>query len=50
MRIGDYGLLAEKRDVARRRQVGDFPQAVGRLTPIGATPAIAAARALVAIA
>jgi hypothetical protein len=51
VRIGDYGVLAEKRHVARRPgHVVDVPQGVGRLTPIGATPAIAAARAPAAIA
>src|SRR4029079_5124939 len=32
----DLGLLAEEYDVARRRQVGNFPQAFSHLTLIGA--------------
>jgi GH15 family glucan-1,4-alpha-glucosidase len=39
----DLGLLAEEYDVARRRQVGNFPQAFSHLTLIGAAVAIDAA-------
>jgi GH15 family glucan-1,4-alpha-glucosidase len=39
----DLGLLAEEYDVARQRQVGNFPQAFSHLTLIGAAAAIAAA-------
>jgi GH15 family glucan-1,4-alpha-glucosidase len=41
----DLGLLAEEYDVARRRQVGNFPQAFSHLTLIVAARAIAAAEA-----
>jgi GH15 family glucan-1,4-alpha-glucosidase len=41
----DLGLLAEEYDVARRRQVGNFPQAFSHLTLILAARAIADARA-----
>ena len=41
----DLGLLAEEYDVARRRQVGNFPQAFSHLTLILAARAIAAAEA-----
>jgi GH15 family glucan-1,4-alpha-glucosidase len=41
----DLGLLAEEYDVARKRQVGNFPQAFSHLTLIGAAVAIAAAEA-----
>jgi GH15 family glucan-1,4-alpha-glucosidase len=41
----DLGLLAEEYDVARQRQVGNFPQAFSHLTLIGAAHAIAAAEA-----
>jgi GH15 family glucan-1,4-alpha-glucosidase len=36
----DLGLLAEEYDVARRRQVGNFPQALSHLTLVGAARAI----------
>src|SRR5258708_15374678 len=39
----DLGLLAEEYDVARQRQVGNFPQAFSHLTLIGAVMAISAA-------
>jgi len=39
----DLGLLAEEYDVARGRQVGNFPQAFSHLTLIGAANAIAEA-------
>src|SRR3954451_15340213 len=39
----DLGLLAEEYDVARRRQVGNFPQAFSHLTLIGAANAISVA-------
>ena len=39
----DLGLLAEEYDVARRRQVGNFPQAFSHLTLIVAARAITAA-------
>lgn len=39
----DLGLLSEEYDVARSRQVGNFPQAFSHLTLIGAAYAIAAA-------
>ena len=39
----DLGLLAEEYDVARRRQVGNFPQAFSHLTLILAARAISAA-------
>jgi len=39
----DLGLLAEEYDVARRRQVGNFPQAFSHLTLILAADAISAA-------
>ena len=41
----DLGLLAEEYDVARRRQVGNFPQAFSHLTLILAARAIATAQA-----
>jgi len=41
----DLGLLAEEYDVARRRQVGNFPQAFSHLTLILAARAISAADA-----
>ena len=41
----DLGLLAEEYDVARSRQVGNFPQAFSHLTLIGAANAIAQAEA-----
>jgi len=41
----DLGLLAEEYDVARRRQVGNFPQAFSHLTLILAACAIATAEA-----
>jgi GH15 family glucan-1,4-alpha-glucosidase len=41
----DLGLLAEEYDVARQRQVGNFPQAFSHLTLILAACAIAAAEA-----
>jgi GH15 family glucan-1,4-alpha-glucosidase len=41
----DLGLLAEEYDVARRRQVGNFPQAFSHLTLILAAGAIATAEA-----
>ena len=41
----DLGLLAEEYDVARRRQVGNFPQAFSHLTLILAARAIATAEA-----
>ncbi len=41
----DLGLLAEEYDVARKRQVGNFPQAFSHLTLIRAAAAIAAAEA-----
>jgi GH15 family glucan-1,4-alpha-glucosidase len=41
----DIGLLAEEYDVARRRQVGNFPQAFSHLTLILAARAISAAEA-----
>ena len=40
----DLGLLAEEYDVARRRQVGNFPQAFSHLTLILAARAISTAR------
>jgi GH15 family glucan-1,4-alpha-glucosidase len=43
----DLGLLAEEYDVARRRQVGNFPQAFSHLTLILAAGAIATAEARV---
>ncbi len=39
----DLGLLSEEYDVARQRQVGNFPQAFSHLTLIGAALAITAA-------
>jgi GH15 family glucan-1,4-alpha-glucosidase len=39
----DLGLLAEEYDVARKRQVGNFPQAFSHLTLIDAAEAIATA-------
>jgi GH15 family glucan-1,4-alpha-glucosidase len=42
----DLGLLAEEYDVARGRQVGNFPQAFSHLTLIGAAHAISTAAAL----
>jgi GH15 family glucan-1,4-alpha-glucosidase len=39
----DVGLLAEEYDVARRRQVGNFPQAFSHLALIGAAQAITTA-------
>jgi GH15 family glucan-1,4-alpha-glucosidase len=41
----DLGLLAEEYDVARRRQVGNFPQAFSHLTLILAARAISSAEA-----
>ena len=41
----DLGLLSEEYDVARQRQVGNFPQAFSHLTLIGAALAITAAEA-----
>ena len=41
----DLGLLAEEYDVARKRQVGNFPQAFSHLTLILAARAISAAEA-----
>jgi len=41
----DLGLLAEEYDVARQRQVGNFPQAFSHLTLIGAARAISLAQA-----
>jgi GH15 family glucan-1,4-alpha-glucosidase len=41
----DLGLLAEEYDVARRRQVGNFPQAFSHLTLIVAARSISAAEA-----
>jgi len=41
----DLGLLAEEYDVARQRQVGNFPQAFSHLTLIFAARAISAAEA-----
>ena len=41
----DLGLLAEEYDVARRRQVGNFPQAFSHLTLILAAREIAAEEA-----
>jgi GH15 family glucan-1,4-alpha-glucosidase len=41
----DLGLLAEEYDVARRRQIGNFPQAFSHLTLILAARAIATAEA-----
>jgi hypothetical protein len=41
----DVGLLAEEYDVARRRQVGNFPQAFSHLTLILAARAISRAEA-----
>jgi Glycosyl hydrolases family 15 len=41
----DLGLLAEEYDVARRRQVGNFPQAFSHLTLILAARAISTAEA-----
>ncbi|MBB4662815.1 glycoside hydrolase family 15 protein [Conexibacter arvalis] len=46
----DLGLLAEEYDVARRRQVGNFPQAFSHLTLIVAAQAITAAEARAAVA
>ena len=46
----DLGLLAEEYDVARRRQVGNFPQAFSHLTLILAARAIATAEARAAAA
>jgi GH15 family glucan-1,4-alpha-glucosidase len=43
----DLGLLAEEYDVARKRQVGNFPQAFSHLTLIVAARAISAAEASV---
>jgi GH15 family glucan-1,4-alpha-glucosidase len=40
----DLGLLAEQYDVARRRQVGNFPQVFSHLTLIGAATAISGGR------
>jgi GH15 family glucan-1,4-alpha-glucosidase len=45
----DLGLLAEEYDVARRRQVGNFPQAFSHLTLIGAAVAIDAAERKVTV-
>jgi hypothetical protein len=39
----DLGLLAEEYDAARRRQVGNFPQAFSHLTPSLAAHEISAA-------
>jgi GH15 family glucan-1,4-alpha-glucosidase len=44
----DLGLLAEEYDVARRRQIGNFPQAFSHLTLILAARAISTADARVA--
>jgi GH15 family glucan-1,4-alpha-glucosidase len=44
----DLGLLAEEYDVARRRQVGNFPQAFSHLTLILAARAISSAEAAAA--
>jgi GH15 family glucan-1,4-alpha-glucosidase len=44
----DLGLLAEEYDVARRRQIGNFPQAFSHLTLILAARAISTAEAKVA--
>jgi GH15 family glucan-1,4-alpha-glucosidase len=44
----DLGLLAEEYDVARQRQVGNFPQAFSHLTLILAARAISAAEATTA--
>jgi GH15 family glucan-1,4-alpha-glucosidase len=41
----DLGLLSEEYDVARKRQVGNFPQAFSHLTLIVAARAISAAKA-----
>ena len=41
----DLGVLAEEYDVGRRRQVGNFPQALSHLTLIGAARAISRAQA-----
>jgi GH15 family glucan-1,4-alpha-glucosidase len=41
----DFGLLAEEYDVARRRQIGNFPQVVSHLTLILAARAISTAEA-----
>jgi GH15 family glucan-1,4-alpha-glucosidase len=41
----DLGLLSEEYDVARQRQVGNFPQAFSHLTLIGAARAISGAEA-----
>jgi GH15 family glucan-1,4-alpha-glucosidase len=41
----DLGLLAEEYDVARKRQVGNFPQAFSHLALIGAARAISTAAA-----
>jgi GH15 family glucan-1,4-alpha-glucosidase len=41
----DLGLLSEEYDVARKRQVGNFPQAFSHLTLIVAARAISAAQA-----
>jgi GH15 family glucan-1,4-alpha-glucosidase len=41
----DLGLLAEKYDVARGRQIGDFPRAFSHLTLILAARAISLAEA-----
>jgi len=41
----DLGLLAEEYDVARQRQVGNFPQAFSHLALIGAARAISTAEA-----
>jgi GH15 family glucan-1,4-alpha-glucosidase len=40
----DLGLLAEEYDVARRRQVGNFPHAFSRLSLILAARAISTAQ------
>jgi GH15 family glucan-1,4-alpha-glucosidase len=40
----DLGLLAEEYDVARQRQVGNFPQAFSHLALINAAANITAAR------
>jgi GH15 family glucan-1,4-alpha-glucosidase len=45
----DLGLLAEEYDVARKRQVGNFPQAFSHLTLILAARAISAAEAGAAV-